>query len=248
MSLTSQAAIYELIAASDGITARQIGAHLGIDRKSVNQQLYNNPFVRDLCYHDDEYRWHCLIQQRFPHAGLFEYAGWYGTVGEFMTLDEDAWLEELKVGCARIGRNLNDARGLIHSFCDTRETMHQLFCDLNAYGVACEDWELVFELRIKTGRRIRIYADVVVISPSCAFSLEFKMKDEAPQAEVDQAAKYIPYLQVVLGSHLPVFPALVLTRACDRFEVLTANNGLHVALASGDALFNVINEPLQFLK
>ncbi|MEY8562525.1 hypothetical protein AALA21_05660 [Eggerthellaceae bacterium 3-80] len=247
-SNTPQADVYQLIASSDGITAREIASRLGIDRKSVNQLLYNNPFVHDLCYHDDNYLWHCLIQQRFPHVGLFEYAGWYGTVHEFMSLDEESWLDELRVGCKRIGRNLNDTRGLIHSFCDTRETMRQLFSDLSACKVACDEWEVVFELRIKTGKWVRIYADVVLISPSCAFSLEFKMKSEAPQSEVDQAAKYIPYLQVVLGSHVPVFPALVLTQSCDRFEMLSANNGLLVALCSGDAMLNIINEPLQFLK
>ncbi len=243
-----QSKIYEVIASNDGITAREIANQLNLDRRSINQQLYNNPFVRDLCYHDDAFQWHCLIQQRIPHVGLFEYAGWYGSVEEFMRLEEVTWLGELKAGCVRIGRNLNDTRGLIHSFCDTRETMRQLFNDLYAYGVACADWELVFELRIKTGKWVRIYADVVLIAPHCAFSLEFKMKDEAPQSEVDQAAKYIPYLQVVLGSRLPILPALVLTKACDQFEMLSAHNDLQVALASGDALFNVINEPLQFLR
>lgn len=241
------AEIYSLIASGDGITAREIGHRLGVDRTAVNQQLYNYPFIRDLCYHDEDFRWHGLIQQRTPHDGLYDYAGWYGTVAEFLAQPEEAWLGELKAGCARIGRNLNDTRGLIHSFLDTAQTMRQLFDDLRRCGVACDGWELVFELRIKTARWVRIYADVVVIAPTCAFSLEFKMKDEAPQSEVDQAAKYVPYLQTVLGPQLPVTPALVLTRAADTFEMLTASNGLHVALASGDALLNVFDEPLRFL-
>ena len=58
-----------------------------------------------------------------------------------------------------------------------------------------------------------IYADVLVIAPGRAFSLEFKMKDAGEQAEVDQAAKYAPYPQVVLGPGVRVAPALVLTRA-----------------------------------
>lgn len=239
--------IYSLIASGDGITAREIGHRLGVDRTAVNRQLCNYPFIRDLCYHDEGFRWHGLIRQRTPHDGLYDYADWYGTVAEFLAQPEEAWLGEPKAGCARIGRNLNDTRGLIHSFLDTGQTMRQLFDDLRRCGVACDGWELVFELRIRTARWVRIYADVVVIAPACAFSLEFKMKDEAPQSEVDQAAKYVPYLQTVLGPRLPVTPALVLTRAADTFEMLTAGNGLHVALASGDALLNVFDEPLRFL-
>lgn len=239
--------IYSLIASSDGITAREIARHLGIDRTTVNRQLYNYPFIRDLCYHDDDFRWRGLIQQRTPHDGLYDYAGWYGTVAEFLAQPEDRWLAELKSGCACIGRNLNDTRGLIHSFLDTRQTMIRLFDDLRHCGLPCESWELVFELRIKTGAWVRIYADVVVIAPTCAFSLEFKMKDVAPQEEVNQAAKYTPYLQTVLGPRLPVAPALVLTRAADTFELLTASNGLHVALSSGDMLMNVFDEQLHFL-
>ena len=239
--------IYSLIAGSDGITAREIARRLGVDRTTVNRQLYNFPFIRDLCYHDDDFCWHGLIQQRTPHDGLYDYAGWYGTVAEFLAQPEQSWLAELKQGCTRIGRNLNDTRGLFHSFADTRETMMQLFDDLRRCNVSCDSWELVFELRIKVGKWVRIYADVVVIAPGNAFSLEFKMKDAAPQSEVDQAAKYAPYLQTVLGPQLPVTPALVLTRCSDTFEMLTADDGTHVALASGDMLMNVFDERLRFL-
>ena len=239
--------IYSLIAGSNGITAREIARRLGVDRTTVNHQLYNFPFIRDLCYHDDDFCWHGLIQQRTPHDGLYDYAGWYGTVAEFLAQPEPSWLAELKQGCARIGRNLNDTRGLFHSFTDTRETMMQLFDDLRRCNVSCDSWELVFELRIKVGKWVRIYADVTVIAPTDAFSLEFKMKDAAPQSEVDQAAKYVPYLQTVLGPRLPVTPALVLTRCSDTFEMLTADGGTHVALASGDMLMNVFDERLHFL-
>lgn len=45
-----------------------------IDRKVISQHLYTYPFVRDFCYHDDDYRWHGLIQQQVPHEGLFEFS------------------------------------------------------------------------------------------------------------------------------------------------------------------------------
>ena len=64
------------------------------------------------------------------HEGLYEFSGWYGTVKEFTETTEDEWLARLEEGCRRIGRNLNDTRGLIHSFRDCGETMRNLFRDL----------------------------------------------------------------------------------------------------------------------
>lgn len=238
---------YALICSRDGVTAREIARELGVERKQVNQLLYAYPFIRDLCYHDDEYCWHGLIRQAFPHDGLRDYCGWYGYAEEFLALDEAAWLAELQDGCRRIGRNLNDARGLIHSFTDARAVMRGLFADLAEYGVDCSGWEVCFELRIKRAKWVRIYADVLVIVPGYAFSLEFKMKDEGDQAEVDQAAKYAPYLQVVLGPAVEVAPALVLTRAGECFDHVSSTSGAQVAIASPDLLFNVFDERLGFL-
>ena len=246
-------AMYQLICSRDGITAREMARQLGVDRTTCNQRLYTYPFIRDLCYHDDEYRWHALIQQRVPHDGLFEFSGWYGTVGEFLAQDGDAWLEELRAGCARIGRNLNDTRGLIHSFCDCRAVMRETFLALADFGVGCTDWELCFELRIRRAKWVRIYADVLVIVPPSggaagyAFSLEFKMKDVVDPDEVAQAAKYVPYLEVVLGDAVNVVPALVLTRAHDLFAHVELPGGGELPVASGDALFNVFDEYLGFL-
>ena len=241
-------AMYELICSRDGITAREIARELGTDRTTVNQRLYTYPFIRDLCYRDDEYRWYGLIQQAVPHAGLAEFAGWYGTVAEFLAEDEPTWLAELQTGCARIGRNLNDTRGLIHSFTDCRVTMRDTFEALSGFGVACEPWEVAFELRIRRAKWVRIYADVLVLSPTHAFSLEFKMKDAIEQAEVDQAAKYVPYLEVVLGSRMDVVPALVLTRAAELYEhARISGTDAELPVASADLLFNVFDEYLGFL-
>ena len=110
----NERAIYSLICSEDGVRARDVARRLGIDRTTVNRYLYASPFVRDLCYRDDAYLWYGLIGQTVPHHGLGEFCGWYGTVGEFLAQDRDAWLRELKRGCARIGRNLNDTRGLFH--------------------------------------------------------------------------------------------------------------------------------------
>lgn len=238
---------YALICSRDGVTARELARELGVDRKQANQLLYSYPFIRDLCYHDDAFRWHGYIRQETPHEGLRDYSGWYGLVEELRAQDEAVWLAELEDGCRRIGRNLNDTRGLIHSFCDAREVMLGLFADLSECGVDPSGWELVFELRIKRAKWARIYADVLVLAPGFAFSLEFKMKDAGDQSEVDQAAKYAPYLGVVLGRGAEVVPALVLTRAADLYDHVTASSGEHVAVASPDLLFNVFDERLRFL-
>ena len=115
-------------------------------------------------------------------------------------------------------------------------------------GSACPDWEIAFELRINRARMIRIYADVLVITPSRVFSLEFKMKDAVDPEEVLQATKYCPYLEIVFGPDYEVIPALVLTAASDLFDfVPIGSTDMVLPVSSGDMLFNVFNEYLGFL-
>ena len=241
-------AIYALICTRDGITAKEIARTLKIDKHEVNQYLYRSPFIGDLCYRDADFRWYGLIHQSSPHLGLFEFCGYFGSVMDFRSLSEDEFLLELKSGCSRIGRSLSDTRGLIHSFTDTRECMLSLFDALDDFGVKTTAWEICFEVRIRRSKGVRIYADVMVITDAYAFSLEFKMKDAIEQSEVDQAAKYAPYLEVVLGPEIEVVCALVLTRAQDLFcHANPTDTTAEVAVSSADALFNVFDEYLQFL-
>ena len=72
--------VYAAIAARDGIKARELSSLLGIDRKEINQLLVSSALMREMCYKDREYRWHAVIRQAFPHEGLYEFSGWYGTV------------------------------------------------------------------------------------------------------------------------------------------------------------------------
>ena len=110
------------------------------------------------------------------------------------------------------------------------------------------DWEIVFELRLNRARMIRIYADVLVITPGYVFSLEFKMKNKPDPDEVLQAAKYIPYLELIFGPSYEAVPALVLTSASDLFEFEPiGNTDMVLPAASGDMLFNVFNEYMGFL-
>lgn len=240
-------AIYSEICSHDGIKAKDIGKAAGADRKTVNQYLYNAPFMRELCYQDDACQWHGLIRQERPHVGLGEFCGYYSTVAEFLALDEEQWFAEMLEGCRRVGRNLNDTRGLFHSFRDCRAVMVQLFQDLEP--VLRPDWEIAFELRINRARYIRIYADVLVITEDRVFSLEFKMKDKIDPEELLQAAKYTEYLEVLFGKSYDVIPSLVLTRAADLYSYAPlANTDAAIPVCSGDMLFNLFDEYLMFLQ
>ena len=246
----SERAVYSLIAASDGLKAREIAARLSMDRSAVNRLLVSSPLMREMCYQSSDYRWHALIRSRAPHEGLYEFSAWYGFVREFLSLSEEAWLSSLEEGCRRIGRNLNDTRGLIHSFLDCRRTMLALFEDLDRMmDASFRSWEIAFEFRFNRARYVRIYADVLVLTPSRVFSLEFKMKSDVDPEEVLQAAKYAPYLEILFGASLDIVPALVLTRASDFFDyVPIGSTDALLPISSGDMLFNVFNEYLGFLQ
>ena len=239
--------LYETICRHDGIKAREIAKETGIDKSLLNGLLYSAPFIHELCYRDDDYRWHGLIRQTRPHYGLYDFCGYYDRVDRFRSLSEEEWMAELQDGCRRIGRNLNDTRGLLHSFLDTREVMLALFEDLKVLDTS--DWEICFELRIRRARHIRIYADVLVITGDRVFSLEFKMKDLIEPAELQQAVKYSSYLDVIFGSDYEVIPALVLTKASDLYTWETLpNSPLEVPVCSGDMLFNLFDEFIGFLE
>ena len=239
--------MYEAICRRDGITAKEIAREIGEGRTDINPLLYCAPFIHELCVRDAEYRWHGLIRQARPHRGLGDFCGYYGTVGRFLSQTEDEWLEELMEGCRSIGRNLNDTRGLLHSFRDAREVMTGLFEDLKP--LETEDWEICFELRIRRARHVRIYADVLVITEDKVFSLEFKMKDRIDPDEEMQAVKYTKYLDVIFGSEYEVIPALVLTRAEDLYtwQPLPGTTA-ELAVCSGDMLFNLFDEFIGFLE
>ena len=240
-------AIYHEICRRDGVKARELGKCVPADARRINQYLYGAPFLKELCYQDENYCWHGLIRQSRPHHGLGNFCGYYGTVSDFLTLSEQQWLEAMEAGCRSNGRNLNDTRGLYHSFRDCREVMVRLFADLQ--GVYAPDWEIGFELRIKRARYIRIYADVMVITEDKVFALEFKMKDKIEEEEVLQAAKYVEFLEVLFGPDYDVIPALVLTRARDLYTYapIPGTDGA-MPVCAGDMLFNLFDEYMGFLR
>ena len=241
--------ICALICRNRGIKAKEIAGKLNIDRQEVNHILYSSPLMKELCWQDREFRWHGIMKQERPHIGLQEYAGYYDTVRNFLAISENEWLEKLTEGCTNIGRNLNDTRGLFHSFRDCRKQIIGLLRDLeNMTGDGCPDWEIAFELRLKRSRFVRIYADVLIITDNRVFSLEFKMKDRINPEEVLQAAKYCPYLEILFGPDYEVIPVLVLTAARDFFEfVQIGTTDAVLPVCSGDMLFNVFDEYLGFL-
>ena len=238
------------ICRSGGLRAREIASELGLDHRAVNRVLYSSPLLKELCWQDRDYRWHGIVRQARPHAGLQEFAGYYGLVREFLSLSEEEWIAALTSGCEDIGRSLSDARGLMHSFRDCREQMLRLFGDLREMlGESCLSWEIAFELRLKRSRHVRIYADVLVITEDRVFSLEFKMKNAVDPEEVLQAAKYSPFLEILFGPDYEIIPVLVLTGASERFEfVRIGRTDALLPVCSGDMLFNVFDEYLGFLK
>lgn len=241
--------ICAFICRNDGIKARDIARNLNIDRQEVNHILYSSPLMKELCWQDRNYLWHGIMKQTRPHTGLQEFAGYYDTVDHFLQLHEEEWLQQLEAGCTNIGRNLNDTRGLIHSFLDCRAQMLRLFGDLkDMIGDRCLNWEIAFELRLKRSRYVRIYADVLVITEDKVFSLEFKMKKEIHPEEVLQAAKYCPYLEIMFGPDYEVIPVLILTSLQDTFafEQIGETDAV-LPVCSGDMLFNVFDEYLGFL-
>lgn len=243
----AERAIYSEICRHDGIKARDLEKLVPVDKHVINQYLYKAPFLRELCYQDAGFRWHGLIRQTRPHTGLGDFCGYYSTVGEFLCLSEEQWFAAILDGCKRIGRNLNDTRGLFNSFRDCRQVMRTLFADLGEAGK--RDWEIAFELRIKRARYIRIYADVLVITEDRVFSLEFKMKDKIDPEEVIQAAKYSEYLEVLFGPDYDIIPALVLTRGLDLYTYAPlAQTDAAIPVCSGDMLFNLFDEYIGFLR
>ena len=241
--------ICALICRSNGIRAKDIARELNIERQEVNHILYSSPLMKELCWQDRDYLWHGIMKQSRPHIGLQEFAGYYDTAENFLSLTEEQWLEKLTEGCTNIGRNLNDTRGLFHSFRDCREQIGMLFSDLKEMaGKRCLQWEVAFELRLKRSRSVRIYADVLVITEDKVFSLEFKMKDSVNPEEVLQAAKYSPYLEIMFGPDYEVIPVLVLTAAQETFDfVPIGTRDAVLPVCSGDMLFNVFDEYLGFL-
>lgn len=243
-------AICAVICRSDGLKAREIARALDLDHGTVNSLLYSSPLMKELCWQDRDYRWHGIVRQSPDHTGLQEFAAWFSTAGEFLSLPEEAWLSALREGCRNIGRSLSDTRGLIHSFLDCREQIRSLFLDLQSMiGGSCLSWQLAFEFRLKRSRHVRIYADVLVITEDRVFSLEFKMKKDVDPEEVKQAAKYVPYLEIVFGPKYEIIPVLVLTGARELFDfVPIGNKDRLLPVCSGDMLFNVFDEYLGFLQ
>ena len=246
MTVQRDREICALICRSSGIKAKDIAKELEVERKEVNHILYSSPLMKELCWQDREYKWHGIMKQARPHIGLQEFAGYYDTVGNFVGLTEEEWMDHLKAGCIYIGRNLNDTRGLFHSFLDCRQQMIRLFSDLQEMmGESCLTWEIAFELRLKQSQYVRIYADVLVITEDRVFSLEFKMKDKVNPEEVLQAAKYCPYLEIMFGPDYEVIPVLVLTSTVETFEyVQIGKTDAVLPVCSGEMLFNVFDEYL----
>ena len=85
----TERAICAAICRGNGLKAKEIGKQLGLDRSTVNQALYHSPLMKELCWQDDEYRWHGIMLRSRPHSGLQEFAGYYSLIRDFIRLSED---------------------------------------------------------------------------------------------------------------------------------------------------------------
>ena len=89
---------------------------------------------------------------------------------------------------------------------------------------------------------------MLVITEDKVFALEFKMKDRIDPEEVQQAAKYVPYLEIMFGPDYEIIPVLVLTAATDVFQFeAIGGKDMVLPVCSGDMLFNAFDEYLGFL-
>lgn len=238
--------LYSAICTKDGLKAKDIGKITGESRSVINHYLYSSPYIKELCYQDQDFCWHGLIRQTVPHLGMEDFCGYYGMVNEFLDTDFEDFFVQLKQGCHHIGRNLNDTRGLFHSFEDTYHVMQEALGSLiyrKEPGHNLQNWEIGFELRIKRSRHIRIYADVILVADQKVFSLEFKMKDKALPEDVEQAAKYSEYLEVIFGVGYDVIPTLVLSGGEDIYgEEELKDSTAMIPVCSGDRLEELIRD------
>ena len=75
------------------------------------------------------------------------------------------------------------------------------------------------------------------------------MKEHIDPAEVLQASKYCPYLEILFGPLVEIIPVLVLTGASELFTFIPFGEEKQLLpVCSGDMLFNVFDEYLEFLK
>lgn len=93
----AERAVCAAICRSGGLRAKEIAKLLDVSTETVNRVLYRSPFLKELCWQDGDWRWHGLVPQTRPHAGLREFAGWYGFAGIF-------WLSPKKNGSANCRR------------------------------------------------------------------------------------------------------------------------------------------------
>ena len=146
--------IYALICGSDGIKAREIARRLHADRGVVNRYLYGSPYIHDLCYHDEDYRWHGYIRQARPHRGLEDYSGYYASVREFLETGEEEWFEQLREGC----RSARD-RAIVEVLRSTGARVGELVA-INTADINWQTGDILIQSE-KSGRYRTIYLDEV---------------------------------------------------------------------------------------
>ena len=83
-SWQAQRSVCAAICQGNGLKAKEIARLLDLDRGTVNHILYSSPLLKELCWQDDDYRWHGIIQQSRPHRGLYEFSGFLVWLKSFL--------------------------------------------------------------------------------------------------------------------------------------------------------------------
>lgn len=143
---------------------------------------------------------------------------WAGSVGDFLGLPDERWLDSLADHHSGLHAQLPSS-SQVQAWRDEGAVLRASLRDVCIADPTAVEWGLAFEyeLPLENGRR----PDVVVLAGRAIVVLEFK-QDIAPRpAAVDQAEAYARDLaEYHEESHgHPVFPVVVLTRAKFPFDV-----------------------------
>ena len=161
--------------------------------------------------------------------------GWYGSVSDFLNVNEGAWLESLQahhLRCMNMPADAAQTAAWRQSF----RILKQQFFILISLRRNATGWKAVFEYELPRERGRR--PDLVLLATSDIVVVEFKEHDVPLQAHVDQVAAYARDLKNYHEeSHeWSLHPVLVATKY--RGSVMTKRE---VQFASPDSLHTVIH-------
>jgi hypothetical protein len=149
--------------------------------------------------------------------------GWFGTIADFLNTSPEAWLATVQTNYHQLYRQ-RSARTQNQAWQDCGQVLRSQFLDLVNTRPNSASWSLIFEYELpgEGGRR----PDLVLLGAGQVLVFEFKQKERAAIADLDQAAAYARDLAEYHGGCAghPVTAIVVPTRAVkeqvDKVEIL----------------------------